>query len=249
MSVLALIATIPARRRSCERLLDELTRQTRVPDGVILVLDGYSGDDLRCALPVAAKQQNNVKSGAGQRWLFAAKLPADDIIVCLDDDIRIAQSPNCIKALVEAVESGGGAAAAMGFDSVEYKRAPPMDFSRGDLIYAAGCGLALRPRHLAGLGAFADEVKAAGGPDALGLLGDDDALVSAYLWKTGVRVVHAATGNIFPAPNTQSSSQTFAKQARRVDPNAQKIAIGRITGWPFPLKPGAARAPQRRVVR
>jgi hypothetical protein len=38
---LALIATIPPRRASCERLLGELTQQTLPPAGVILCLDGY----------------------------------------------------------------------------------------------------------------------------------------------------------------------------------------------------------------
>jgi hypothetical protein len=86
---------------------------------------------------------------------------------------------------------------------------------------------------LVGLDAFAAEVRAAGGPDALGICGDDDALVSAFFWKHGTRIMHTATGNIFAAPLTRTTSQTVARAKLMEAPDAQKIAIKKITGWPW----------------
>jgi len=239
--ILVLIATIPSRRAPCERLLREVARQTRTPDGVILVLDGY-GDTApapSCSLPVIAEYRTTALSGPGKRWRVTADLAPEDIVICLDDDIMLLQAPRLVAALVLAVEKSGGASCAMGCDEIG-KRAPPGDFSRGEMIYAAGCGLTVRARHLDGLQAFSAEVQAAGGPDALGLCGDDDALVSAYLWKTGVKVRHAATGNIFAASGTRTTSQTAARMAKVEPIDAQKLAIKAITGWPWFVAKGGA---------
>lgn len=236
--VLVLVATIPARRKSCERLLAELTQQRRVPDGVVLVLDGYGCYDTdepapRCPLPIIATHRTASLSGAGRRWHAVRTLPPDDIIICLDDDIMLIEAPHLVSKLVQAVELGG-AAAAMG-RTADGKQAPPGAHSRGNLIYAAGCGLSARAGVLVDLGVFASGVQAAGGPDALGLLGDDDALVSAYLWQLGVKIHHAATGNIYAAPQTRTSSQTAARAAKQMTMDDQKAAIARTTGWPWPV--------------
>jgi len=236
--VLVLIATIPSRKRSCERLLIELAKQSRLPDGVILVCDGY-GDSPSpaCPLEVVVDYHSSTPQGAGNRWRVVAGesegvLKADDIVVCLDDDTMLVSAPGLVAALVETVEASPCAAAAMG-RTADGKFAPPGAYSRGELIYGAGCGLTVRAGMLASLSAFAIEVSAAGGPDALGLYGDDDALMSAYLWKQNVRILHAATGNIFPAPGTHATSQTAVHHAKGKPFDAQKIAIARITGWPW----------------
>ena len=249
--VLVLIATIPARRQSCERLLAELARQSKQPDGLILVLDGYGEASApKTALPVTASRRSAACSGAGQRWIFVESLLSgvgeeppmlnlDDILVNLDDDMVLLEAHRMVEALAAAVESGGGASAAMG-RGVDGKLASPGAYSRGNLIYAAGCSLAMRAKHLIGIQAFAAQVRASGGPDALGLLGDDDALVSAHLWKCGVPVLHAATGNIYAASGTMATSQTKARRDRRENLDAQRIAIGKITGWPWAV-PAAGR--------
>ena len=238
--VLVLIATIPARKQFCGWLLNALAKQTRKPDGVIFVLDGY-GDAPAPAttLPVVAEYRTTALSGAGQRWRVALDLPPEDIIICLDDDITLLEAPNLVRGLVAAIEKGGGAAAAMG-RGADGKFAPPCAFSRGDIMHGLGCGLTVRAKHLVGLQAFSATVVAAGGPDALGVLGDDDALVSAYLWKTGVKIRHAATGNIYAAAGTKTTASSAAREARKENFETQKLAIKKITGWPwFAFIPGA----------
>jgi hypothetical protein len=225
--VLALVATVPARRQSCTRVLAELARQTRPPDGIVLVLDGYGDEPAPpCPLPIVLERRAAQLSGAGNRWRVAAELPADDIVVNVDDDTMLFEAPQFIAKLVAAVEEFG-AAGAMGrtFDG---KGAPPGLWSRGELMHAAGPGLSMRAGTLANLAAFADAVKENGGPDALGPQGDDDSIVSAYLWKQGMPIKHAAIcGKIFTVPGTVS---TFKPQK---DPDIQKRAIAKASGWPF----------------
>jgi hypothetical protein len=238
-NVIVLIATIPARRRSVMRLFDELTRQTRKPDGVILVLDGYGQQPPPpCPLPVVYVSVTDTPAGAGNRWKVVERaitenqIRADDIILCLDDDITLLVAPKLVEKLLAVVEKGAAAAAAMGRRHGG-RAAPPGVIGMGELIHAAGCGLMLPAGTLAGVGAFGEEVKAAGGPDALGLMGDDDALVSAFLWKQGVKVLQAGTGNIYPAPGTQESSQTRTRRKQGGKPDVQKHAIKKATGWPW----------------
>lgn len=238
--VVVLVATIPPRRRSCERLLAELGRGTRRPDGVFLVLDGHEENAMMpdCPLPILGSAKSPKLSGAGNRWRALADayergvLLEDDIVICLDDDIVTFEAPKLVERLAEKLEKGAGAAAAMGRRK-DMRPAPPGPVSCGALLYGAGCSITSRASTFAGVPAFAAEVKASGGPDALGVLGDDDALVSAFLWKKGIEILHAATGNIYPAPGTRTSSQTAARALKRDDAERQKIAIGKITGWPW----------------
>lgn len=232
--VLILIATITPRRHSCERLLSELTRQTRQPNGVVLCLDGY-GQDLPepvCPLPIIATSRTPQLSGAGNRWLTVPYLPPDDIVINLDDDCYTRKAPNLVRELVAGVEEHG-VAAAFG-RTPDGKRAPPGNHSRGFLIYAGGCGLAVRAGLLQDLGVFRTEIQDKAGFDALGLRGDDDALVSAFLWRKGIRIKHAPTGVINAVAGTGASSQTRDKLARGEDLSWQKRAIAKVTGWPWP---------------
>ena len=229
----ALIASIPARRASLERLLGEIAEQSRPPDGVILCLDGY-GDAPAPAgpLPVTV-YRTATRSGPGARWRLACEFAPDDILVCIDDDADLSEAPRFLAALATIVETTNAAAAAMGF-TPDGHRAAPGDTSRGRLVLGCGCGLALRAGHLAGLQALAAEVRAAGLPDPLGPCGDDQALVSCHLWRRGVPLLHAATGPLSFAPGTQASSETRARQARgEEDLQAQALALARLTGWPF----------------
>ena len=235
MSVYVLIATIPTRKPFCERLLRELTKQTRQPDGVILMLDGYGEAPAPpCPLPVAREFRTAKLSGAGQRWLRLGELDPDDIVINVDDDAVLVQAPDLIRALVETVEREKGAAAAMG-RTARGQPAPPGPWARGPLLHAAGCGLAVRAKYLEGLQSFAQEVKANGGPDCLGPGGDDDGLVSAFLWRQGVVIRHAPTGNVTQAPGAQKALHPAARRARIAALNAQKALLKKATGWPWPV--------------
>ncbi len=232
--VLVLIATIPPRRHSCERLLSELLLQSRQPDGVVLCMDGYSEDmpEPACPLPIVVRSRSRQLSGAGNRWSVVPYLPPEDIVINLDDDCFTRRAaPDLIRALVAGVEECG-AAAAFG-RTLDGKRAPPGKHSRGYLVYAGGCGLAMRAGLLDGLHVFAAGIREKAGFDPLGIHGDDDALLSAFFHVRGIKIRHAATGVINAAAGTGASSQTREKLARGEDLSAQKKAIAALTGWPW----------------
>lgn len=239
---IVLVATIPSRKFSCQRLLAELEQQTRRPDGVILRLDGYGQEPAPFSpFPIVRQQSTYERGGPGQRWILAHDHwlslrgnghDADFIVINLDDDMFTRKAPRLIEALVAGVEEHG-AAAAMG-RTPDGGRAAPSKTSRGRLIYGAGCALALRAEHLSGLGELRDRVIAAGGRDPLGPCGDDDALVSALLWSKGIAIHHAATGVINSAAGTQTDSQTRQRMALREELDEQKRLIARLTGWPWP---------------
>lgn len=240
-----LLATIPARRAACERLLAELPLQRRVPDGVILCLDGYGDAPApACPLPVVATYRTAQLSGPGARWRAAADLPPEDLLIALDDDAVPGEA--FLEELAGMAERTGGAAAAMGYTPSGHRAAPGPLLGAGRvaraikylsdrrLLLGCGCGLAVRAGHLAGLQALAAEVRAAGGPDALGPCGDDQALVSAHLWRRGVPLYHAATGPLHFADGTQAASETRARQARGERTLFEQArAIARLTGWPL----------------
>lgn len=244
--VLALVPTISPRRRSCTRLLAELAQQSRPPDGVLLCLDGYGEAEAPpCPLPVV-QLRTPALSGPGAKWRVVRELRAtgpeppldidclapDDILVCIDDDAMLCDAPHFLRELV-ATMGAEGAAAAMGRTAAG-RFAPPGAVSHGPLVYGCGLGLTVRVGHLAGLHDLAERVRRAGGPDALGPAGDDDALVSAHLWLQGVPILHAAAGNVYAAPGTQESSHTVVRRRRGEGIEDQKRAIARITGWPWP---------------
>ena len=122
--ILALVATIPPRRASCERLLGELAAQSRPPDGVILCLDGYGDAPApACPLPVIASYRTHAQSGPGHRWGVLVRAQkarwrpsdgarlSDDIVISIDDDPVLSEAPRFVEALAETVEACGGAAA------------------------------------------------------------------------------------------------------------------------------------------
>jgi polyribonucleotide nucleotidyltransferase len=107
-----LLATIPARRPSVSRLLVDLSQQSVLPDCLHLVLDGYGED----AAPSCATFPEGVRlsvvrtpapSGPGGRWKVALGMPADALLVVMDDDQRLC-APDIVETLVRSVRERGG---------------------------------------------------------------------------------------------------------------------------------------------
>jgi len=237
-----LLATIPRRKRSCERLLAEVAKQTRVPDLVHLVLDGY--DKIEPA-PQAAEllwrvwewrwARPGVFVGPGGRWGLTQCEPIepDHTIVVLDDDVVIGNAPRLIETLVNAVD----ATHAAGIQGVTKggRRVSSELQAHEDLICAGACGFALRAQQLAGLAELAQEVKEKSGVEILKPLGDDEALVCANLWRRGIDIRHVTVANVTTAPGTQKDSQSQLRcQAETWD--HQRHVIAKATGWPWPIK-------------
>ena len=232
--VLILLATIPARRASVTRLLNEFVMQTRHPDGIVLVLDGY-GDAQAPESPfhVVATHRTNELSGAGNRWRAVKDLLPEDIVICIDDDTMLGKASDLVRNLAFMVDSKDSAAAIMGQDLEGKMAYPGTRVQRSNIICAAACGLAVKAKHLIGVEDFAAQVHAAGGPDCLGVLGDDEALVSAFLWRNRIPIAHVLAGPITAAPGTRESSQTLARLKKHENFDVQRQLIRKVTGWPW----------------
>lgn len=92
-SVDVLLPTVPWRKKSCERLLREFAAQTRVPDRIHLLLDGYPDSLATPEIPQELSvhiYRYNESQGAGNRWRVAERLAAPpEFIVNFDDDMVI----------------------------------------------------------------------------------------------------------------------------------------------------------------
>ena len=222
-----LIATVPWRRPAFRRLLASLPLQTRRPDLVYLYLDGYGeAVSAPCALPTR-ERRTAVPGGPGGRWSVIADLAPADVVVNLDDDV--VPPAGLIAALAGAVEPGR-AAAATGI-TVTGKKAPAEVDVDEPLICAGGATLAFCAGDLFGL---VDMAKLVGG-GVLGDCGDDEAMVSACLWKNGVTIKHVRIDGLGIAADTQAQSQTRRRLAVREPFWAQRQRIAAATGWPWPL--------------
>lgn len=238
-----LLATIPTRKRSCERLLAEVAKQTRVPNVVHLVLDGYGKVEPAPQSPPTLQpyvwewrwDQPGVFVGPGGRWGLTQCEPVepDHTVVVLDDDVVIGGAPRLIEMLADAVDENY-AAGIQGVTKSGRRISSELQ-AHEDLICAGACGFALRAQHLAGLAELAQEVKEKGGGEILKPLGDDEALVCANLWRRGVGIRHVAVANVTTAPGTQKGSQSQLRcQAETWD--HQRHVIAKATGWPWPIK-------------
>jgi len=230
------VPTVPWRRASFRQVLHNLAAQTRKPDLVHLVLDGYG--DLPaplCALPVVEHRTARCV-GPGGRWRVVREVPPEAVLVSIDDDLNFALVPDLIETLVRVAD--GQAAACYGTTLTGRPGNTP---SGEDLVCGGASSLAVRAGDLGGLQALVDEVRAAEKFDLLGDMGDDEAAVAACLWRRGVKIHHAFMPYVTFAEDVQSGSQT---QKRRVaDATAgrrsffwQREAVARVTGWPWPMK-------------
>lgn len=218
-----------------ESLLVSIVHQSRVPDRVNLVLDGYEGIPSPAYPPSLDVIEHRMPTtgGPGGRWRAVKEMPREAVLINFDDDQCLAGA-DVIETMAKAVENGG-AASYMGMT---------VDGGGGvlgagtELVSIAAGTLALHVADLDGLEETLAEVREKGGFDAWGVLGDDDAVISAHLWRKGV--VMRATGPLalYEAPGAQEGSQFVQRQAVRDGRGMfwQREAIAKIIGWPWRMR-------------
>jgi len=225
-----LLATIPSRRLFCERLLVSLPKQSLVPDFVHLVLDGYFDSPTPvCQMPHTTYPSIQ-RRGPGGRWRVLPHVPKDAILIVLDDDQEIF-GPDVIKNLVSAVDPTGAAAL-----SGTNENSLGGSFSKGRTLISMGAAvMALHVADLAGLSETLAEIRKKCDFDPFADLGDDEAVISAHLWKRGVPM--RATGPL--AIRQAFGSQVGSQFSRRRESSGsrstfwQREAIAKATGWPW----------------
>ena len=227
-----IIATVPWRRPAFRNMLSWLTNQTLKPDLVHLVLDGY-GDAASAPCSLPTREWRTTKClGPGGRWRVLKELAPETIVVVFDDDISLGFAPYATERLVKIVEQGY-AAALMG---VTFSGCM-MNIPEGERLICGGAAtFAFRAKDLEGLDEFVSEIKTQGKFDPFGDLGDDEAVISALLWKRGVVIKKANIPEIHSVQGTQEGSQARRRLASTRPFWYQRQEIKRITGWPWPLK-------------
>jgi hypothetical protein len=226
-----LIATIPSRREACTKLLESIKLQTKQPDLVHLVLDGY-GDQPAPPCDLPSKQYRTASlSGPGGRWRVVKDIDTEAILISIDDDIEIANDgKDLISMLVHEVEETGHCVALIGVTvSGEFGNMPTTE----DLICVDAKVMACRAGDLHGVSRLVAEVREKCGFDPVGDCGDDEAVVSAHLWREGVRMRRVFFPQIRLADGTQVGSQTEKRRATGKPLWWQRHEVARITGWPF----------------
>lgn len=227
-----LLATVPSRWAAASRLLVEVAAQSVLPDVLHLVLDGYAyGVPIPWygTLPVR-EHRTAIPTGPGGRWRVLADVPPEATLVVLDDDQEV-HGRDVAEGLVAAVASGG-AAAHFGTDPSGWGAVHPAGTPL--LSMGAAC-MAIRAADLAGLGGTLAEIREKCGFDPFGNGGDDEAVVSAHLWRQGTPM--RATGPIAvrEALGTQAGSQFERRRAASGGRSVfwQREEIRRVTGWPW----------------
>jgi len=242
MKTHVLIATVPKRKRACSKLLADLTKQTLCPAIVELVADGYGEASLPpCPADLQVRAWITSKlSGPGARWrileLARAGVPAlepGDTVIAIDDDVAIGKVPSLLADLAAAVIPGKQAAAAWG-TMVSGGSAGWGAKVNQPLICGVASALAFAAGDLEGLGGLRDELQPKLGYDLLGDMGDDEALVSALLWKHGVAIKHVSVKGLALAPGTQEDCQMLKRRKRDKTWDKQRVALRGAMGWPWP---------------
>ena len=232
MTVHLLVATILSRRASCERLLATLSKQTLVSDMMHLVLDGYVDASAPLYSPFfnVVEYRTATPLGPGGRWRVLKFLPQDAILVVLDDDQILLES-DVIERLVRFVEHGG-AAAGMGTNLGGWGGAHP---AGTPLISVGAATMALRVEDVFDLDVTLEEIRSKCNFDPFADGGDDDAVVSAHLWRKGVPMRAAGLLGVATDEQAQVGSQFEKRKAAGGKRSLfwQREEIRRVTGWPW----------------
>lgn len=190
--VIVLIPAIPARRENLIALLEDLRAQTRVPDRVVMFLNGWSAIDPAItaavdAFPCATELHwSTTACGPGIRWRYLSTHAwgMEDVAVTLDDDFRIESDfiARTVAALTPDVDmvAWTGHRTARRYLDLETTHAP--------------CAL-----WIGGTGAAAVWIRAVLGihthplaETCLGIYGDEEMLVSLYIWEGHGRIQRPA---------------------------------------------------------
>ncbi len=224
-----IIATVPWRAQSLNRLLREVAQQTIRPGHLHVLLDGHRGswpEGLRFVeWPGLTLHVHRVvpARGAGARWRLAETFCGGTIIVNLDDDIRI--STRFVEKHVKAVERTGGAVSSGGYTAsgrmIICTQQDPYD---GPLLCAQTGAFSMLAADVRGLSLepMADRL--------LGLLGDDEGLLSMHLWKSGVLISRVPETVGFDPSADDKRSQWGSAPGRC---HKLRTALRELTGWPW----------------
>ncbi len=182
--ILVLCATVPWRLEACTKMLRSLERQTRRPTEVILHLDGFPRGSPRPSLPdgiLVSQTRHRHARGVGNWWRSLDERHLGMLVACVGDDF--VYPPDYLERLAQMRAEYGGAVAWHGW-SVEGRNCTfRIDVEAPTTLVCSGTAFFIADaEHL--LGVTEHELADLFFHPA----GDDEALISCWLWTRGVRM-------------------------------------------------------------
>lgn len=240
--IIVVIGSVPWREENLRGLCQDFCAQTMLPGMVHLVLDGYSMrahdglrhwlDDLSMEWPMFSTTRHETPQGPGGRWRYLAKLATmpDErrVAVIIDDDFRV--GPDYVEKTVAGFTSDDVGMVA--WSGTSWDTHSKYGIEETDLWCAAAGMSAVRVSAMAGIESYP-------GVDAyFGVGGDDEALVSYWMWQQKLRVVRPPE----PAPDVRSiDAYQFDRRAAHRNHNhrhyIQRIQLLQRHGWAPPTPP------------
>jgi hypothetical protein len=190
---LVVIASVEWRFANFMKLVKSLGQQTRLPEFLLVVLDGYSETGYRHVVNALEGTPGMVvwnprKKGPGHRWVLAVEMlgrgavPEDTILTIIDDDFLI--MPDYLRTNYERVALAKTPTAIGWLGEVPTFISWTAMHTKDIPCISIGAGLlTCRLKDLRGIDAFPDRDMYFRPP------GDDEALVSYWLWKNGVKLI------------------------------------------------------------
>jgi hypothetical protein len=218
---LVVIASVEWRARNLVKLLDCVAQQTRAPERIVVLLDGY-GDATRrwvhqaidaLKLPITTVS-SAARRGPGQRWIYATTMlwpPMDaaTILSTIDDDFLI--HPGYLRASYERVAAATEPMAIGWLGETPVFIPWTARLAEDVECISIGAGLlTCRLGDLDGIAKFPEVDRYFKPP------GDDEALVSYWLWKNGVKLIRP-----------KGVAEAVSVDALQHDPRASFIGQGK----------------------
>jgi hypothetical protein len=188
--VIALVPSVPKRADNLLAILEALRDQTLRPSSIVVFLNGYPFVPRALQSLATIIEWSSEPRGPGIRWAYAdilgrEKRQKESIVVSLDDDFMI--EPTYIEQSVEALIRTGAAMVSWTGHHTPRRYLDLAPIEKDVSLWAAGTGTAtLWMRHVAGMTNhhWANE--------CLGIAGDEEALLSLWLWQHQLQMVRPA---------------------------------------------------------
>lgn len=263
--IICVIASLPWREGNLRALCRDLVVQRVVPGEVFVILDGYP-ERARVEFerdlvtleggPRFTVQRNEQAKGPGERWRMLARMAErlvreagsgpravealqKKIAVIIDDDFRV--GADYVEKTVEGFTADD--VGMVGWSGTTWDAVSKYGVEETDLWCAAAGMSAVRIAPMAGIESYpaVDEY--------FGIGGDDEALVSYWMWQQKLRVVRPPGGPDMRSIDSLQHDRRASHRNHNHRHFIQRITLLQQHGWapptppPFP-NPGAIRSRQ-----
>ena len=224
--IVAVVPSVPRRAANMRALVDSLLSQTLYVDDIYVCLDGYESVE-RFSDPRVVVMNSPIAAGPGQRWkLVASSVESSSVVVSLDDDLSI--DADYVERSVSALLRADVALISWTGHTSPRRYVDLGPSERDRRLWTAGTGTAtVWARYIKGIQSheWADR--------CLCQAGDEEALVSLWIWQQQAHMVRPALSGASPVrhvPNLQYDALASHK-IHGADWAARRMDMMQQYGW------------------